>query len=163
MRLRQSRHDQFGFTFVELVMTLAILGVLVLVSVPMAQVTLQRQKEHELRSALAEIREAIDAYKRAAEQGRILQKIGDNGYPARLEELVEGVVDQRSVLRQPLYFLRRLPADPFYSGSPTDPANTWGLRSYASSPEDPRPGRDVFDVYSASEKIGLNGVPYWKW
>ena len=158
-----SRSVSRGFTFVELMMTLAILGVLVLVAVPMAQVAVQRQKEHELRVALIQIREALDAYKRAAEQGRILQKIGDSGYPHSLSELVEGVVDLRSPVQQRMYFLRRLPADPFSPDVTGRAEDTWGTRDYASPPEAPTEGKDVFDVYSRSNTVGLNGVPYRNW
>lgn len=154
---------QRGFTFIELMMTLAILGVMLLGAVPLAQVAVQRQKEHELRVALIQIREALDAYKRASEQGRILQKLGDSGYPTSLRELADGVTDQRSPSKQMLFFLRRLPRDPFYPDTTRPPEQTWGLRSYASSADAPVAGRDIFDVYSTSDKVGLNGVPYRQW
>jgi general secretion pathway protein G len=152
-----------GFTFIELMMTLAIMAVLALLTVPIAKYTLQRTQEHDLRRALIEIRAAIDAYKRAAEQGRVEVKPGETGYPHALDELTEGVVDQRSPVRQKIYFLRRFPPDPFYSGTSTKPSATWGLRSYASPPDAPAEGRDVFDVYSTSVAVGLNGVPYRQW
>ena len=129
----------------------------------MAQVAVQRQQESELRSALIQIREAIDAYKRATEQGRMVLKVGDSGYPASLDQLVDGVDDQRSPTRQKLYFLRRLPRDPFYPDPDVAAAKTWGVRSYASPATDPSEGADVFDVFSMSDKIGLNGVPYRDW
>lgn len=151
-----------GFTFVELMVTLAIMAVLVSVAVPMAQVAVQRKKEQDLRLALMQIREALDAYKRASEQGRITLVVGESGYPKSLRELVDGVEDQRSPTRQKIYFLRRIPADPMADGS-VKPEESWGLRSYASPPDDPSPGDDVFDVYSRSDKLGLNGVPYRKW
>lgn len=152
-----------GFTFIELMVTLAIMATLALVALPMAQVTLQREKERSLRNALIEIREGIDAYKRAAEQGRIQLKVGESGYPRKLEDLVEGVPDQRSPTKKNLYFLRRLPRDPFYPDQSAQPADTWAKRSYASPPDDPSEGDDVFDVASMSEKIGLNGVPLKQW
>jgi general secretion pathway protein G len=167
-QLLQNRHTlRRGFTLIELMMTLAIMAVLLLVATPMVQLTLQRQKEHDLRAALAEIREGIDAYKRAADQGRIELQLGASGYPKSLDDLVVGVPDQRSPTRRKIYFLRRLPADPMTLGAAAQSAlqfaPTWGLRSYASPPDDPAEGDDVFDVYSKSETMGLNGVPYRKW
>jgi general secretion pathway protein G len=152
-----------GFTFIELMFTLAILSVLVLVAMPLAQLTVQRERERELRSALMQIRDAIDAYKRAADQGRIVLKVGESGYPKTLEELVEGVPDQRSPTRQNLYFLRRLPRNPLVADQNMSASETWGKRSYASPPDDPSEGADVFDVHSSSEATGLNGVPYREW
>ncbi|MDR1935077.1 MAG: type II secretion system GspH family protein [Candidatus Accumulibacter sp.] len=157
------RRRTSGFTFVELMMTLAIMSVLALVTVPLAQLAVQRDKERELRAALADIREALDAYKRASEQGRIVTRLGESGYPPSLEVLVEGVEDQRSPVRKKLYFLRRIPRDPMVVGSETDPAASWGLRSYDSPPEEPVEGDDVFDVYSTSDRVGLNNVPYRDW
>lgn len=152
-----------GFTFIELMMSLAILGVMAMVAVPMAQHQAQRLKERELRRSLTEIRDAIDRYKRAAEQGRIRLQIGESGYPSRLEDLVEGIVDQRSPAGQSMFFLRRLPRDPFHPDAAAKPADTWGLRSHASPPDAPAAGADVFDVLSISGRVGLNGVPYAQW
>ena len=152
-----------GFTFIELMVTLAIMGVLVLVAVPMAQVSVQREKEHELRIALFQIREALDAYKRAADQGHIMLRVGESGYPRKLDDLVNGVQDQRSPTKQRLYFLRHLPRDPFNADASINPADTWGLRSFVSPPDDPSEGDDVFDVYTKSPQIGLSGVPYKQW
>jgi general secretion pathway protein G len=157
--MRRSR----GFTFIELMMTLAVMGVLAMIAVPMAQVAVQRDKEHELRVALVQIREALDAYKRASDQGRIALKLGESGYPKTLGDLVEGVADQRSPTRQKLYFLRSLPRDPMYRDPMAKAEDTWRLRSYASPPDDPSEGADVFDVFSSSDKPGLNGVAYSKW
>ena len=152
------RHS--GFTFIELMITLAILATLAMVAAPMAQVAAQREKEHELRTALIELREAIDAYKRAADNGRIKLGLGESGYPKKLEDLVNGVPDQRSPRKQNMYFLRRLPRDPF---APSEQPYNWGLRAYASPPDNPTEGEDVFDVFSRSDKTGLNGVPLKQW
>jgi general secretion pathway protein G len=152
-----------GFTFVEMMMTLAIMGILALVAVPVAQATIQRQKEHELRAALTQIREAIDAFKRASERGHIAMMVGESGYPRSLDELAEGVDDQRSPAKRKLYFLRRIPRDPFAPNGEGSAARTWGLRSYASPPDNPSEGADVYDVYSKSRRIGSNGVPHSKW
>lgn len=152
-----------GFSFIELMVTLSIMAVLAVVAVPMAQWSYQRDKERTLRASLAEIREALDSYKRASDQGRISVKIGESGYPKNLIELVDGVEDQRSPNRKKIYFLRRIPADPMNSDASLKPQDSWGFRSYASPPDEPAEGDDVFDVYSKSEKIGLNGVPYIKW
>lgn len=152
-----------GFSFIELMVTLSIMAVLAVVAVPMAQWSYQRDKERTLRASLAEIREALDSYKRASDQGRISVKIGESGYPKNLIELVDGVEDQRSPNRKKIYFLRRIPADPMNSDTSLKPEDSWGLRSYASPPDEPAEGDDVFDVYSKSAKIGLNGVPYIKW
>lgn len=152
-----------GFTFIELMMTLALMSTLALVAVPMLQLTVQREREHALQAALIEIRSGIDAYKRAADQGRIQIRVGESGYPKSLDELVAGVVDVRSPNRSRLYFLRRIPSDPFSTEQSVDAADTWGKRSYASEPDDPQEGADVFDIYSLSEKTGLNGIPYRQW
>ncbi|MDR7152737.1 general secretion pathway protein G [Hydrogenophaga palleronii] len=144
-------------------LTLAIMAILVTVAVPLVQVSVQREKERELRTALTQIRDALDAYKRATEQGRIPANIGESGYPKTLEALVEGVEDQRSPTAAKLYFLRRLPSDPMSATQGLSAEQTWNLRSYQSPPDDPQEGDDVFDIYSKSDKVGLNGVPYRDW
>jgi general secretion pathway protein G len=152
-----------GFTLIELLVTLAILGLLATAALPLAELGVRRSKEQDLRHALREIRAGIDAYKKASDEGRIARAADATGYPPTLEALVDGVPNPRDPARRPIYFLRRLPRDPFYGGTATEPAQTWGLRSYASPPTDPQPGRDVFDVYSTSEQSGINGVPYRAW
>jgi general secretion pathway protein G len=152
-----------GFTLIELLVTLAILGVLASAALPVAQVAMQRSQEQDLRRALREIRHAIDAYKRASDEGRISKSIGDSGYPKNLEILVEGVPDQRDPKRHKIYFLRRIPRDPLYPDTSVDESASWGKRSYASDANDPQEGDDIFDVYSTSSGTGLNGVQYQKW
>jgi general secretion pathway protein G len=154
---------QRGFTFIELMITLAIMATLALVAAPLAQVAQQREREHELRGALIQIREGLDAYKRAADNGRIKLGIGASGYPKKLEELVEGVPDQRSVRKQDIYFLRKLPRDPFQPADAGSAAESWAKRGYASPPDNPSEGEDVFDVASRSNLVGLNGVPLKQW
>jgi len=152
-----------GFTLIELLVTLAILALLGTLVVPVAQVALQRRHEQELRVALHDIRAAIDAYKKAGDEGRIARAAGASGYPPKLELLVEGVPDQKSPKKAKIYFLRRLPRDPFNGDADLKDAETWGKRSYASEPDEPREGDDVYDVYSTLGKDGLNGVPYSRW
>ncbi len=143
--------------------TLLIVSVLATVAVPAVENMVQRRKEGELREALREVRTAIDAYKAAADAGRVAKAEGESGYPRRLEDLSDGVEDAKDIKRPRIYFLRRLPRDPF-AGQPDVPAaQTWGRRSYASPPTAPAAGDDVFDVHSQSRAVGLNGIPHREW
>ena len=152
-----------GFTLIELVVTLAIIGVLAAGVMPLAELAAQRSKESELRTTLRQIRNALDAYKAAYDEGRIEQKADASGYPPSLRVLVEGVPDIKDEDGRRIYFLRRLPRDPLHTDPSVEPERTWGRRSYASPPDAPREGADVYDVYSLSERTGLNGVPYKEW
>lgn len=152
-----------GFTLIELVVTVAIVGILASIAVPLGEISLQRAKESELRSALRQIREALDTYKRAADEGRVQRRAGGSGYPRSLDELAGGVEDVKNPAQAKIFFLRRLPRDPFHPQTDVPAADTWGKRAYASPPDAPAEGDDVFDVYSRSERVGLNGTAYREW
>jgi general secretion pathway protein G len=152
-----------GFTLIELLIVLAIVGLLAALTVPVAEVTVQRSREQELRLALRELRAAIDAYKKASDDGRIAKKADATGYPESLAILEAGVSDAKDAKKGRIYFLRRIPRDPMYPDSAADPESTWGKRAYESPPDEPKEGKDVYDVFSRSSRIGLNGVPYNKW
>jgi general secretion pathway protein G len=150
-----------GFTLIELLIVVALVALLASVAAPLAELGYQRGKEQELRHALREIREAIDAYKRASDEGKIERKADASGFPPSLATLVEGVEEKNSLEKNSLeknkvFFLRRIPKDPLTG-------EDWGLRSYASPANDPQPGKDVYDVYSRSDEVGLNKVPYREW
>ncbi len=152
-----------GFTLIELVVVIAIVSLLATVAVPLGKMATQRVKEAELRTALRDLRTGIDAYKRAADEGRIIVEVNTSGYPPTLNALIEGVEDARDPNKSKIYIMRRLPRDPLYPDSAAPPAETWGLRSYKSPPDDPQPGDDVFDIHSLATGVGLNGVPYREW
>jgi general secretion pathway protein G len=145
-----------GFTLIEMLIAAAIVALLATVALPLAEVTVQRNKEADLRRSLREMRGAIDAYKRAWDEGRIERKVDRSGYPPSLTVLVEGVKDVKSPKDEKILFLRRLPRDPLTG-------QQWGLRSYASAADSPQAGDDVYDVFTRSSSVGLNGVPYKEW
>ena len=161
--LRGVARSAGGFTLIELVITVAIVGVLASVALPLNELIVQRAKEADLRRSLREIREALDAYKQASDEGRITKRAGESGYPKRLEDLVTGVEDQKDPKKARIYFLRRLPRDPFATEAELDAAASWAKRSYESPPDEPREGDDVFDVFTRSTLIGLNGRPLREW
>jgi general secretion pathway protein G len=153
-----------GFTLIEMVVTVAIVGLLASIALPLAEVSVQRNKEHELRLALREVRSALDAYKQAVEEGRVLHTMQASGYPESLQLLVDGVPDASSPDgKKKIYFLRRIPRDPLFADPARPDEETWGKRSYASSYDAPEEGEDVFDVYSLASGTGLNGIPYRRW
>lgn len=152
-----------GFTLVEVLIAVAIVAALASIALPLAELQVQRQRERDLRHALREVREAIDAYKRAYDEGRIERSVDKSGFPPTLLALVEGVTDARSQKSAKIYFLRRVPRDPFAADQQVPAHETWGLRASTSPPDDPRAGADVFDVYSLKPGAGMNGVPYKLW
>jgi general secretion pathway protein G len=152
-----------GFTLIELVITLAIVAILASVAFPLTDLAVQRTREHELKRALRDIREGIDAYKQASDEGRIQKRVGESGYPRKLEDLVDGVEDLKSPKKERIYFMRRLPRDPLSNDRLMSAAETWGKRSYASPPDDPQQGDDIFDVFSLGAGVGINGRPYREW
>lgn len=156
-------HAAQGFSLVEMLVVVAIMGVLASVGLPLAELSHQRTKEEELRRSLREIRSALDAYKRLTDQGSIQRAADASGYPPNLEVLVEGVPDARSPKGTKIYLLRSLPRDPFAPASMSAAAQTWELRSYASPATDPKPGADVYDVHSRAPGNGLNGLAYREW
>jgi len=166
-----------GFTYIEMLVALALVGLLAALVAPTVRKARQRADEQALRVALREIRSGLDAYKKAWDEGRISKKVGDSGYPPRLADLVAGVPDASKPDAPRLYFMRRLPADPLFRpsllpgyttpGEPgtlgVPPERTWGLRSYASPANAPAPGDDVFDVYSLHPGVALDGSRYRDW
>lgn len=152
-----------GFTIIELLVVMAVLGVLAAAVMPLGETLVTAQKERELRAALREIRSAIDDYKRAADRGGVAVAAGESGYPSSLKALVEGTPDIRPQGRgQMQYFLRQIPRDPF-ADARLPAEQTWNLRSYASPASKPSPGADVYDVHSSSAATGLDGSPYASW
>lgn len=150
------RHDKArGFTLAELVMVVALIAVLSTIALPVAKFTVKRSKEAELRLALRQVRTAIDEYKRLSDQGLIPVKIGGEGYPESLEELVEGVeiVGQETKRR----FLRRIPDDPMTE-------DDWVLRSYQDDPDATTwGGENVYDIRTSSDGVALDGSKYADW
>jgi general secretion pathway protein G len=155
--MRAAKRDERGFTLAELVMVVAILGLLSLIAMPVVKYSSARSKEAELRQALRSMRYAIDDYKRYSDMGLIPVDLGTDGYPKKLEVLVEGV-DIVGQVDKKAKFLRRIPIDPMTG------KDEWGLRSYQDDSDSTSwGGEDVYDVYSLSKGVGLNDVPYRKW
>jgi general secretion pathway protein G len=148
-------------TYLELIAVAAIVGILAAAILPMARVTVTRQREIELRRALREIRTAIDRHKLGVDQGQIGGsdvKLGSEGYPAELETLVEGVNRVGSATEQKIKFLRRIPVDPFTVSA------EWGLRCYQDEPAATSwCGQNVYDVYSKAPGKALDGTKYADW
>jgi general secretion pathway protein G len=147
-------HKQRGLTLIELIVATSIMLILSTMAVPLARVTIKREREKELRAALWQLRDGIDRYKDAGDRGAFQIKVGSEGYPPDLETLVNGV----DVGGKKLKFLRRIPTDPMTGN--TD----WGLRSMQDDPNsDSWDGNNVFDVYTKSTGTGLDGTKYKDW
>jgi len=155
-----------GVTLVELVVTISILAILASVVMPMAQMTARRTKELELRRNLRTIRTAIDEYKKRYDKSQDEKKlpvvVNKTGYPATLQELVDGF-DFGEVTPPKRKFLRRIPPDPFNPPVGKEEPK-WGLRSYADKPDSTNwGGEDVYDVYSLNEGTAIDGTKYKEW
>jgi general secretion pathway protein G len=164
-----------GFTLIELLVTVVLVGIVALTATPMIEVISVKQREQELRQALRTIRTALDAHKAAADAGLLPKAAGESGYPATLELLTQplevtaarpgsaGAAAAAGQAPQRLVFLRQLPRDPFHPDPHTPAALTWDTRAYASRPDEPQPGADVFDIASKSPRTALDGTPYARW
>ena len=151
---RARRHALGGFTLIELIVATAILAILATMALPLARLSIKREKEHELRYDLWQLRDSIDRYKDAADRQAFQIKVGSEGYPPDLETLVNGV----DVGGKKLKFLRKIPVDPMTGKA------EWGLRSMQDDPtSDSWGGQNVFDVYTKSEGTGLDGSKYKEW
>ena len=152
-----------GFTLIELVVTVMIVAILAAGAVPILQLTIQRNKETELKQALRQIREAIDLYKKSVDEGLIKKTVDQTGYPPNLEVLEQGVINQKNIKGKVIKFIRKIPRDPMNKESDLKPAETWGKRSYSSDVNAPAEGADVYDVYSRSTKKAIDGTTYNTW
>jgi len=150
----RNRTKSRGFTLIELIVATAILTILTGLAIPLVRVTIKRQREHDLRADLWEMRDAIDRYKDAADRGAFQIKVGSEGYPPDLQTLVDGVDVQGKKLK----FLRRIPIDPMTSKP------EWGMHSMQDDPtSDSWDGDNVFDVYTKSQDTALDGTKYKDW
>lgn len=147
-----------GFSFLELMLSMVILGILASAMIPTTKAIVKRRKETELRHALMEVRLAIDRYKKMAEEGEInVPDVTQLGYPADFQELISGAALKKHSGKN-IRFLRRIPTDPMTGEA------EWGMRSVQDSPDDPSwGGENLFDIYSLSDGTGLDGTPYSEW
>ncbi len=168
--IASSRSQPRGFTLIELLIALALVGLLSSVALPLYQMTTTRYKETQLREALRTIRNGLDAYKAAVDAGKIKVEAGDSGYPPTLDALTQPIeITPSTGVTMPddkpkrFVILRRLPRDPFFPDAAAPATESWNTRSYASMPEDPQPGPDVFDISSKSDHVALDGSNYKDW
>ena len=152
-----------GFTLIELLVSLVLLAMLISAAAPLMQLTAKRNKEQELKKSLWQIRDAIDAYKQASDDGLIKKSADDSGYPESLQQLVIGVENIQDPKKRKVYFMRSIPRDPFATDTELSAEETWAQRSYRSSFETPEAGEDVYDVHSLSNETGINQQPYSEW
>lgn len=157
-RIRQGRSGaaglSSGFTLIELIVATAILAILTTMALPLARLSIKREKEHELRYDLWQMRDAIDRYKDAADRGAFQTKVGSDGYPPDLQTLVDGV----DVAGKKVRFLRKIPVDPMTNN--TD----WGMRSTQDDPDtDSWGGQNLFDIYTKSQATAMDGTKYKEW
>jgi general secretion pathway protein G len=144
-----------GFTLIELIVAATILSILTLMALPLARVTIKREKEKQLRQALWEMRDAIDRYKDMADRGMFQTKVDSQNYPPDLDTLVKGVEGQAG---KKYRFLRSIPTDPMTN------SKEWGMRSMQDDPDsDSWGGQNVFDVFTKSEGTGLDNTKYKDW
>ena len=156
-QLHDSDRLSAGFTLAELAVVTALVLILAGIAMPVTKFAMKRSKEAELRLSLRRMRNSIDEYKRYSDAGLLEIEFETEGYPAELERLVEGVPIVGQIDRESR-FLRVIPVDPMTG------EEEWGLRSYQDDPDSQSwGGSNVFDVYSLSEGVGLNGVPYAQW
>ncbi|MBI5454958.1 MAG: type II secretion system protein [Deltaproteobacteria bacterium] len=158
------RTGEKGLTLIEVLITITIIAVLASVVIPISRMSVKRSNEAELRENLRLIRTAIDEYKKAWDEGKIKKSSDDTGYPPDLETLVKGIEDATSAKSgKVMRFLRRVPRDPMNDDESLPPEETWGLRSYKSGPDEPEEGDDVYDVYSKSDGLAIDGTAYGTW
>lgn len=151
---KSSKNNKRGVTLIELIVAITIMAILTGAAIPIARISIKRDKEKRLRAALWEMRDAIDRYKDAADRGAFQTKVGSENYPPDLDTLVNGVDSNGKKLR----FLRRIPVDPMTNS--TD----WGLRSMQDDPDSTSwGGQNVFDVYTKSNDTALDGTKYQDW
>jgi general secretion pathway protein G len=150
-----------GFTLIELLVALTLLALLVSSAAPLLQMSAKRNKEQELKKSLWQIRDAIDAYKQAADDGQIKKSLDENGYPPSLQILVDGVENNLDPKKRKLRFMRNIPRDPFADDESISAEDTWLKQSYAG--EEGELIADVYDVHSRSNQVGINQQPYREW
>ena len=163
MRVKKSLGTERGLTLIELVIVVAIIGILASAVAPLANISKKRAKEFELKRSLRILRSGIDRYKKAYDDKKIDNEIGRSGYPESLLELIEGVKDVKDPSGRMIYFLRRLPRDPMSMNEFIQPEETWEIRAYENEPDDFSGGEDVYDIRSSSDEIALDGTAYKEW